>query len=187
MLDKKPTKKNLIILDFDGTIFYNPNQNFSIAIPIEDILRANYFFSEFTHQSDFLISKDTEFVLITGRSKGQEGYILNLLRAFGYRIDKSYFSQTKRTSEVSENEFLISYWTEKAKLINQIRDDDDYSSIVVIDDDKIICSMLQELSFKVYQTKITKQNLSQPLSISFNRLNNFFTTQLQNSLVLIKS
>lgn len=47
MLDKKPTKKTLIILDFAGTIFINPSQNFSLDDPLDDVLQAHSFFSEF--------------------------------------------------------------------------------------------------------------------------------------------
>ncbi|MBA7569903.1 hypothetical protein ES708_11645 [subsurface metagenome] len=125
------------------------------------------------YQSGVLVSKDTEFALITERHQDQEKVVLYLLRAFGYKIDLFFFNQMERTSGISENEFLIRYWTEKVKLIDQIREDNDYSSVIVIDDDKIICSMLRKLNFEVYQAKITKQNLSQTLSISFDRLNSF--------------
>ena len=47
MLDKKPTKKTLIILDFDGTIFINLSQNVSIDVPLDEVLQAHSFFSEF--------------------------------------------------------------------------------------------------------------------------------------------
>jgi len=119
-------------------------------------------------------------VLITGRNKRQEGLILDLLRAFGYKIDRAYFNQMERTNEIGENNFLIRYWTEKVKLIDQIREENDYGSIVVIDNDSVICSMLRKLNFEVYQTKITKQYLNQTLSISFNRLNSLLTTKFQS-------
>lgn len=169
-----------MILDFDGTIFFNPSQNFSVDIPLDDILQAHYFFSEFIYQSGVLVSKDTEFVLITGRHQIQEDVILYLLRAFGYKIDRSYFNQTERTNRIGENAFLIKYWVEKVKFINQKREGIDCSSLIVIDDDNIICSMLRRLNFEVYQTKIIKQNLNQVLSISFNRLNSLLTTKFQN-------
>lgn len=118
MLNKKPTKKRLIILDFDGTIFHNASQSFTVDVPLSDVLRANHFFSEFSYQSEVLVPKNTEFVLITGRSKNQEPFILNLLANFGYKIDRAYFNQMERTSKISENEFLIRYWTGKARLID---------------------------------------------------------------------
>ena len=40
--------KDLVILDFDGTIFYNPKEDFSIDIPLYNIIDANTFFNEFT-------------------------------------------------------------------------------------------------------------------------------------------
>ncbi len=32
---------------FDGTIFINPSQNFSIDVPLDEVLQAHSFFSEF--------------------------------------------------------------------------------------------------------------------------------------------
>jgi hypothetical protein len=182
MLGKKTTKKRLIILDFDGTIFFNPSQNYSVDVPLSNLLQAHHFFSEFTYQSGVLVPKNTEFVLITGRHKNQEEFILYLLRAFGYKIDRAYFNQMERNTRISENDFLIRYWTEKVKLINCIREGNDYSSIIVIEDDNIVCSMLRKLNFEVYQAKIAKQSFSQPLSISFNRLDSLLATKLQNTI-----
>lgn len=62
-------KNNLIILDFDGTIYHNPTNNFSVDIPLDDTLDILSFFAEFIYQTGRIVLKETEFILITGGTK----------------------------------------------------------------------------------------------------------------------
>ena len=156
------------LIDVDSTVLHN----------LSEIIE--YEASSYSQQPTFyfVLNPKTEEI---ERLIDSPKVVLYLLRAFGYKIDLSYFNQMERSNEISGNEFLIKYWTEKVKLIDQIREQNDYSSIIVIDDDNVICSMLRKLDFEVYQTKITRRNLNQTLPISFTHLNSFLTTKSQSS------
>ncbi len=175
-------KKALVILDFDGTIFYNPTSNFSLNIPLDYIIDAYTFFNEFTFQTNETISNKTEFVLITGRSQEQEAYIKHLLETRGFRIDQSFFNQMGITTAIDESSFLIKYWTAKVKLINEFRLNKEYKSIIVIEDSHVICSMLQKLNFKVYQAEITKYSPTQTLTVRFRPPQTRSMTELETLL-----
>jgi hypothetical protein len=151
--DQDHELKHLVILDFDGTIFFNSNHNFSIDIPLGDVIDAHSFFSELTYQTGRFIPKNAEFILITGRNQFQKHFIIELLKAKGYKIDQAFFSQTQRTEVMDESTFLIEYWTAKAKLINQLSKDNRYESIIVIDDDPIVCLMSERINLEVYQAE----------------------------------
>lgn len=143
-------KNRLIILDFDGTIYHNPTNNFSVDIPLDDILDVHSFFAEFIYQTGRIVLKETEFILITGRHETQKSLLMPYLKKLkGYKIDLVYFNQMEHSTMIDESSFLIMYWTAKVEIINQLRLSGEYKSIVVIDDD-IICSMLQKLNFEVY-------------------------------------
>jgi len=109
-------KKDLIILDFDNTIYHNSSQDFSININFNNILSANYFFSELAFQvplfSAYNLAHSTQFLLLTGRPNRQKAIILELLSMKGYKIDLSVFSTYKYSipeinSIYRENSFLI--------------------------------------------------------------------------------
>ena len=59
------------------TVFLE-EKDFSVNVPLGDFLKARHFFSEFAYQSGVLVSKDTEFALITGRHQDQEKAPLNI-------------------------------------------------------------------------------------------------------------
>jgi len=175
-------KEDLIILDFDGTLFYNALNDFSVNIPLDNILGADSFFSEFMYQTDKIVLKNTEVILITGRHESQKLLILTFLEHKGYNFDQTYFNQMSYNFAIDEKSFFITYWTEKVKLINQLRLSNEYKSIVVIDDDEVICSTLQKLNFEVYRVEITRDLLTQTLSISFSSPHKRLMTELQNIL-----
>jgi len=176
-------KKNLVIIDFDGTIFYNPTNNFSLNMPLNHALDAYSFFNEFTFQTNKNLSNNAEIILVTGRHKDQETVIRDLLELKGYKFDQYFFNQMDRTTVIDEKSFLIKYWTAKVKLINEFRLNNEYKSIVIIDDDTIICSMLQKLNFEAYRVEINKESLTQTLSIAFNSPQKRLMTELQGICV----
>ncbi len=169
MTIKKPDheKKRLVILDFDGTLFYNPENDFGFYTPINRVLDAYTFFCEFIIQTSEEILEDFEYILITGRNESQEGVITRLLEAKGYRIDQNFFNQCKREKDIDEKAFMINYWNGKIKLINEIKSSNRYESITVIDDDKVICTALKKLGFKVFKAKITENSFNQSLTVEF--------------------
>ena len=175
-------KKDLIVLDFDGTILYNPHQDFSINIQLDHVLDAYTFFNEFMFQTNEIVLHNSEFVLITGRHQNQSEIITHLLKMRGYRIDQCFFNQMDRATPIDENSFLIKYWTAKAKLINELRLNDRYKSITVIEDNDIICSMLKKLGFTVFKAQITKNEANQSLSIKFSPPQARFMTELNTIL-----
>lgn len=175
-------KKDLIVLDFDGTVFLNLRQNFSSNIPIEHLIDAYTFFNEFMFQTNEIVLNSSEFILITGRNQDQRELIIQLLEMKGFRIDQAYFNQIERTTTIDENSFLIKYWTAKAKLINELRLSNEYKSITVIEDSEIICSMLSKLGFTVYKTQITKNNANQSLTVKFNPPQVRFMSELETIL-----
>ena len=179
-------KKDLIVIDFDKTIFYNPTNNFSIAIPLGDVLDADQFFSEFTYQTGNLIPKDAKFILITGRHCDQEAVISHMLELKGFKIDQAYFNQMDRKTVIDESSFLIKYWIAKVELINDLRLSNDYKSIIVLEDDPIICSMLEKLNFRAFKAQITKHDSAQTLSITFSPPQKRLMSGLQDSLKLSK-
>lgn len=172
-------RNRIVILDFDGTLYHNPTHDFSLDIPIDDILDAYTFFSELIFQTGKFVSKNAVFALITGRIWEQEQVVLHYLTLKGYRIDHAYFVQTERTAQMDETSFLIEYWTAKVKLINQLNLSDEFESIIIIDDDPIICSMLEKLNFEVYKAEISKDVLSQTLSITFTPPQKLLMSELQ--------
>jgi len=157
-------KKDLIVLDFDNTLFYNHLQIFSMNIVMDHILPAREFFSQLNAQVDLFNSYNfahsTRFILLTGRPRRQERLIFSVLRRKGYKINEAFFSNYN--SNIShlealthESDFLIKYWSAKVDLINKLKHSNKYSSITIIDDDNIICTMLKELKFTVIQSQIT--------------------------------
>lgn len=179
-------KKDLIVIDFDQTIFYNPTNNFSVAIPLDDVLNAHLFFSEFMYQTGNLIPNNTEFILITGRHCDQKEVISHMLELKGYRIDHAYFNQMDRKTVIEESSFLIKYWIGKVELINKLMLSDKYKSIIVLEDDPLICSMLEKINIRVFKAQITKHDYTQTLSITFNSPQKRFMSELQNLLELHK-
>jgi len=184
MISNKPDqeKPSLIILDFDGTIFHNPTNDFSFDIPLYHVLDAYTFFNEFMFQTSEIVLNSSEFILISGRNQNQKEIIAHLLRIKGYRIDQSFFNQMDRTTPIDEDSFMIKYWTAKVKLINELKLSNRYTSITVIEDDNVICSMLQKLNFTVYKAQITKNNADQSLTIEFSLPQARFMTELETIL-----
>lgn len=170
MTIKRPDheKKRLVILDFDGTLFYNPESDFGFYTPINRVLDAYTFFSEFIFQTSEEILEEFEYILITGRNEAQEGIITHLLELKGYRIDQSFFNQGKRTEDIDEKTFILKYWNGKLKLINEIKSSNRYKSIIIIEDDDVICSALKKLGYKVFKTQITKNSSNQTLEVKFS-------------------
>jgi len=175
-------KKDLVILDFDGTLFYNPESDFGFYIPINRVLDAYTFFSEFIFQTSKEILEDFEYILITGRNEAQEGVITHLLEVKGYRIDQSYFNQGKRTENIDEKTFMLKYWNGKIKLINEIKSSNRYNSIIIIEDDYVLCSALKKLGFTVFQAQITKNNSNQALEVKFSTPQTTSMTELDTIL-----
>ena len=71
------TIKNAIVLNFDGTLYWNPREDFSINIDIRSIIDAKSFFTGVLSQ----IKNDPkmEIILVTGRPAHQEKTIMYLL------------------------------------------------------------------------------------------------------------
>ena len=177
MDDIKTNKINLVILDFDGTIYNNQSKNFTIDIPIEHIIDAKKFFDELRYQTPISLTCTTEFILITGRPYSQKEAILYLLGLKGYHFQNSYFNTLDPQLKIEPNSFMIKYWEAKVSLINEIAQSGKFNSITVIDDDPIICSMLFTLGFTVYQAQIHPN-----LSLSFKSCRSHFSFEafLQN-------
>ena len=169
MTNTKPDqeKKDLVILDFDGTLFYNPKNDFGFYTPINRVLDAYTFFCEFIIQTNQEVLEGFEYILITGRNETQESVIMHLLELKGYRIDQSFFNQGKRAKDIDEKTFMINYWNGKIKLINEIKSSNRYKSITIIDDDRVIYTALKKLGFKVFKAQITKNSSSEDLTIEF--------------------
>lgn len=180
---ERKTKKELIILDFDDTIFYNPKNNFSIDINPSNIVEARYFFGEFIRQIGIFNHRNISFMLITGRDREQRDIILHHLRLKGYRIDNAIFINIYNAyfpnsiQYFDDNSFMIHYWGWKAQIINELKTSNEYKSITVIDNDEIICTMLKELDINVVKAKIVPLN---------SRLKLYFTSE-RNSIDLIKN
>ncbi len=157
---ERKTKKELIILDFDDTIFYNPKNNFTIDINPNNIIDARYFFREFVRQIGIFDHRNICFMLVTGRDREQRDIILHHLRLKGYRIDNAIFINIYNAhfpdsvQYFNDSSFLIYYWYWKAQIINQLSLSNEYKSITVIDNDDSICTMLKGLDFKIINVKI---------------------------------
>ncbi|MFX1458735.1 MAG: hypothetical protein ACFFBT_04645 [Promethearchaeota archaeon] len=152
MKDKNTQQKNCIVLDFDGTLFYNPSKNFSIDIAPHNIIDAKRFFSHLFLHTEITIDKNSDFVLITGRPERQKPFILELLRQKGYKFTQAYF-RTLDTSltPINEQAFLKYYREGKVNIISHIRERSHYDNIYVFEDDQELCYMLHQVGFKVFQ------------------------------------
>ncbi len=158
-------KKDLIILDFDSTIYLNPKNDLSMNIEVNHILPANEFFSQLNTQVELFkaynFAHHTMFFLLTRRSSRQKRLILSLLRKKGYKIVESYFSNysyniSRLRTLTSESDFYLKYWSGKVDLINKLRQSNKYNSITVIDHDNVICTMSTRLGFTVIHSQITQ-------------------------------
>ena len=180
---ERKRKKELIILEFDDTIFYNPNDNFTIDINPNNIIDARYFFREFISQIGIFDHRNACFCLITGRDCSQREALLYHLHLKGYRIDNAIFININNAyfpdsiQYFDDSSFLIYYWYWKAQIINELRLSNEYKSITVIDNDDSICTMLKELDINVVKAKIVPLNSS--LKLYFN--------SERNSIDLIKN
>lgn len=171
----KKIKKDLIILDLDGTLLYNPNENFTIDIDPESILEAGYFFGEFVKQIRSFDHRNVYFTLITGRDHSQREALLYHLRLKGYRIDNAIFINfynelfPDSIQYYDDTSFMIHYWHWKVSIISELRESNKYKSITVIDNDQSICSMLRELNFNVVKVEIVPYGNSLiPIFTNFN-------------------
>ena len=72
MLEFLQSKKDLILLDFDNTLYYNPQDVFSVEINFNNIIPYVDFFSEFYSQSKISLIKDRLFILIKGKKKSKK-------------------------------------------------------------------------------------------------------------------
>jgi len=171
-------KKDLIVIDFDDTIYLNLLKNYTINIPTNHILPARKFFSQLQAQvelfSSYKFAHKTEFILLTGRPSRQKRLVLSLLRQKGYTINEAYFSNynfnfPRLENPVGESDFLIKYWSAKVDLINKIRHSNNYNSITIIDDDIVICTMLKELKFTIIHAQLT--SFREELFIKFTPFN----------------
>ncbi|TES97187.1 MAG: hypothetical protein E3J90_07195 [Promethearchaeota archaeon] len=178
----KRDKKDLVIIDFDGTLFFNPENDFVYYTPINHVLDAYTFFSEFMFQTNEKILEDFEYIIITGRSETQEGVITHLLELKGYRIDQSFFNQGKRAKDIDEETFMINYWNGKIKLINEIKLSNRYKSITIIDDDDVLCSALEKLGYTIFKAQITKNSSNQTLEVNFSTPQTRSMTELNSIL-----
>ena len=170
-------KNDLIVLDFDGAIYLNPNNDLSMNIKMDHILPAHEFFFQLNAQVKLFNAYDfahhTLFFLLTRRSSRQERLILSLLRKKGFRIKESFFSNYKYNLSrlrtlTNESNFYLKYWSGKVSLINKLRHSNKFNSITVIDHDNVICTMSARLGFNVIHSQIT-QNRNQ-LFIQFTPL-----------------
>ncbi len=171
MIDNKIDQemRDLVILDFDGTLYLNSDKNFGFYMPINRVIDAYTFFNEFMFQTKERISENADCFLISGRIESQEGVITHLLELKGYQLDESFFNQGSITNNIDEKEtFMVKYWSGKLKLINEIRSSNRYKSIVIIDDDSVLCSALQKLGFSVFKTELTKNSSDQSLTVKFS-------------------
>ena len=192
-MEKSQLNKNdLIILDFDQTIYYNPSNNFTININFNNILPANQFFSELAFQvplfSAYNFAHNTQFLLLNGRPTRQKAITLELLSMKGYKIDLSVFSTynysiPKINSKYRENSFLIDYWTKKVEYIDNLHRSNMFNSITVIDDDEVICTMLKRLNYTIIQAEIQHYGLD--THIKFHPFNQRANLQLLEKEVII--
>lgn len=165
MKDKFRTKKNVIVLDFDHTIYDNIFQDYSINIRLDSIIHASCFFSQLSEQielfSRFDFAHSTQFFLISGRSDTQKPVILDMLKLKGYHIDRAYlcnhdmFRKPHAFVDFDENLFRIRYWADKVSLICRLNSSQKYNSITVISSSDVVCTMLKELGFTVIKTEIS--------------------------------
>ncbi len=152
-------KKDLIVLDFDNTMYHNPSYDLSLDIKPYEMVRAKDFFFELFTQTQIPRVYNPYFVLITGRKEDQRGAILKSLKQKGYLINRAYFNPTDQSvflnnkGEIDTNKFLINYWCWKCMIINELWQSGRFSSITVIDDDSVICHMLTNLNITALKTE----------------------------------
>jgi len=181
---EKKIKRELIILDFDDTIFYNPRHNFSIDINPNNIIEARYFFREFVRQIGIFDHRNICFMLITGRDREQRDIILHHLRLKGYRIDNAIFINIYNAyfpdsvQYFDDNSFLIYYWYWKAQIVNELKVSNEYKSITIIDNDDSICTMLRQLDMNIIKAKI--EFFGNSLQIIFSGFNPVQKLEIKN-------
>ena len=176
MTKANPSKKDLIVLDFDQTIYYNPNYDLSFSPKLYNVVRAKDFFFELFEQTEIPQVYKPYFVLITGRQEDQRRMVLHALKQKGYQIDTAYFNPTDQSvflnnkGEIDPNKFLINYWCWKCMVINELKNSRDFGSIMVLEDDLTICHMLINLNITTLKTEFIIHN--NELNIIFKEFNN---------------
>jgi len=123
--------KNVLILDFDDTIYPNPTNNFSMNINSDDLLRTHSFLN---HQYDFTY-------LITGRYNQKE-YLKTLLTSVGYQVD-TIIDNPIDLSRYQEKIAKILYRTWKVNVIFQIITRNAFELITIYDDKAEILNALK--------------------------------------------
>lgn len=152
----RPTVKDkmVFILDFDGSLFYNPSNTFSLHFDLHRIIDKTSFLEQFEDQTECPISDNAEYILITGRHISQKEIILKMLKFRGFTFSQSFFNTLDRAFRLSEEEFMLQYWFAKVKKIMDIYRSSKYSQVLVIDDDSIICQILSKLNIPVFKGDI---------------------------------
>ena len=169
MEDKNPNKKDIVFLDFDNTLYYNPEGTFTEDITLANIIAATDFFYEFATQVRAPSNLEPYFILATGRPESQKDLILDALHQKGYSFDKTFFSPFGRSSFPQYNPnanpvlFYLNYWQWKMYLIDMYRiaTATYFRSLTVIDDDPVLCHMLNKLNVRTLKPdyKTLDQNL----------------------------
>ena len=181
---EKKKKKELIILDFDDTLYINLKRNYTIDINPNNILDARYFFREFVRQIGIFNHRNICFMLITGRDREQRNIILHHLRLKGYRIDNAIFINIYNAyfpnsiQYFDDSSFLIYYWYWKAQIINELKISNEYKSITVIDNDDSICTMLKQLDMNIIKANI--KSFRNNLHIIFSDFNPVQKIEIKN-------
>jgi len=179
MMSKPTVKaKMIVILDFDGSLFYNPANNLSLHFDLRHIIDKTSFLEQFEDQTELPISESAEYILITGRHISQKEIILKMLRFKGFTFSQSFFNTLDRAFRLSEEEFMLEYWFAKVKKIMDIYRSREYSQVIVIDDDSVICQVLSKLNIPVLKMDIMPDE-NKDLHIAFSLPNVVSMTEIQ--------
>ncbi|MGV9198643.1 MAG: hypothetical protein ACOC4M_07365 [Promethearchaeia archaeon] len=172
--------KYCLIFDFDGTLYYNPDHDYTDCLIKAHIFSAPYFFKRFDlrHGIDInglisgdyntpprfyyleggkhFLSKDALHILITGRHRSQKEKILDVLRKKQYKFDEAFFldipleSYPDGASQAELNTFNLHYWNYKMQIINSLNNLETVEKTILIDDDPIICELGKALKINTY-------------------------------------
>lgn len=158
----------LNLIDFDGTLYYNPSGKYTGTINREFIIP----------HSDFPICKavrgkrENMSFLFSGRHISQTDIIIEGLESRGYYLDGYLLNPAPKKTNPFYNptaklsQFLVNYWRWKSRIVEKYAKV--FKIVNVIDDDEIVCRLAKSKGAHTFLSKLELKN--DHLTINLKRL-----------------
>ena len=147
----------LNLIDFDGTLYYNPRGNLGTDINRERIIPYTYF--PICRKSK---EKDITNILFSGRHISQLEIIIFAVESRGYHMNNYLLNPAPKNTNPFFNpkakisSFFVDYWNWKLGIIERYVKV--FDIVNVIDDDEIVCRLGKVRGANVFLSKLVLEN-----------------------------